>query len=73
MTTFRDNLFAGKTAFVAGGTSGINLGIAKRFAQLGAKVAGFARPDSGQPLQGDRKDQERIDGHDKGRYGNHRD
>ncbi len=39
MTTFRDNLLAGKTAFVAGGTSGINLGIAKRFAMLGAKVA----------------------------------
>ena len=39
MTTFRDNLLEGKTAFVAGGTSGINLGIAKRFAALGAKVA----------------------------------
>src|SRR3546814_13319121 len=46
MTTFRDNLFAGKTAFVAGGTSGINLGIAKRFADLGAKVAVAGRdPD----------------------------
>ena len=33
MTTFRDNLLAGKTAFIAGGTSGINLGIAKRFAK----------------------------------------
>ena len=39
MTTFRDGLLAGKTAFVAGGTSGINLGIARRFAQLGARVA----------------------------------
>ncbi|GGE01380.1 hypothetical protein GCM10011515_21440 [Tsuneonella deserti] len=39
MTTFRDGLLAGKVAFVAGGTSGINLGIAKRFAQLGASVA----------------------------------
>ena len=39
MMTFRDNLLQGKTAFVAGGTSGINLGIAKRFAALGAKVA----------------------------------
>ena len=36
---FRDDIFAGKVAFVAGGTSGINLGIAKRFAALGAMVA----------------------------------
>jgi NAD(P)-dependent dehydrogenase (short-subunit alcohol dehydrogenase family) len=36
---FRDNILDGKVAFVAGGTSGINLGIAKRFAALGAKVA----------------------------------
>jgi NAD(P)-dependent dehydrogenase (short-subunit alcohol dehydrogenase family) len=35
----RDDLLIGKTAFVAGGTSGINLGIARRFAELGAKVA----------------------------------
>ncbi|MFC4294326.1 SDR family oxidoreductase [Novosphingobium tardum] len=39
MSPFRDNLFAGKVAFVAGGTSGINLGIARRLAELGAKVA----------------------------------
>jgi NAD(P)-dependent dehydrogenase (short-subunit alcohol dehydrogenase family) len=39
MTTFRDGLLVGKVAFIAGGTSGINLGIAKRFAQMGAKVA----------------------------------
>ena len=46
MTSFRDNLLAGKTAFVAGGTSSINLGIAKRFAELGARVAVAGRdPD----------------------------
>jgi len=43
MSTFRDNLLEGKVAFVAGGTSGINLGIAKRYAQLGAKVAVVGR------------------------------
>ena len=39
MSAFRENLLEGKVAFVAGGTSGINLGIAKRFAALGARVA----------------------------------
>ncbi len=43
MQTFRDGLLEGKVAFVAGGTSGINLGIAKRYAQLGAKVAVVGR------------------------------
>ena len=40
---FRENLFDGKVAFVAGGTSGINLGIAARLAELGAKVAILGR------------------------------
>jgi NAD(P)-dependent dehydrogenase (short-subunit alcohol dehydrogenase family) len=45
MPVFRDNLFVGKTAFIAGGTSGINLRIAERFVALGARVAVFSRSD----------------------------
>ncbi|MDN7177363.1 SDR family oxidoreductase [Caballeronia sp. SEWSISQ10-4 2] len=33
-----NDLFAGKTVFVTGGSSGINLGVARNFAALGAKV-----------------------------------
>lgn len=45
-TTFAPDLLKGKTAFIAGGTSGINLGIAKRFTHLGARVAVLGRnPD----------------------------
>ena len=40
---FRDGILEGKVAFVAGGTSGINLGIAARFAALGARVAVLGR------------------------------
>ncbi len=39
MSAFRDNLLSGKAVFVAGGTSGINLGIARRMGALGARVA----------------------------------
>jgi NAD(P)-dependent dehydrogenase (short-subunit alcohol dehydrogenase family) len=39
VSAFNDGLMADRTVFVAGGTSGINLGIAKRFAELGARVA----------------------------------
>jgi len=42
-STFRDGLFTGKTAYIAGGTSGINLGIALRLAGLGAKIAVVGR------------------------------
>lgn len=46
MSAFRDGLMDGKSVFVAGGTSGINLGIARRFAALGAQVAVVGRnPD----------------------------
>jgi NAD(P)-dependent dehydrogenase (short-subunit alcohol dehydrogenase family) len=45
-SVFRDGLFEGRTAFIAGGTSGINLGIAERFADLGAAVTVASRsPD----------------------------
>ena len=40
---FRPALFAGRTAFVAGGTSGINLAIAQRFVELGAAVSVVSR------------------------------
>ena len=36
--TFRDDLFAGRTVLVVGGTSGIGAGIAHAFARLGAEV-----------------------------------
>lgn len=40
---FRPGLLAGRAAFVAGGTSGINLDIALAFAQAGAQVAVMSR------------------------------
>ncbi|WP_394831372.1 SDR family oxidoreductase [Pendulispora rubella] len=40
---FRDGLLAGQSAFITGGTSGINLGIACRFAEAGAKVTILGR------------------------------
>lgn len=44
--TFVADLLAGKTAFVAGGTSGINLAIARGLATYGARVGVFSRnPD----------------------------
>jgi len=35
---FSKDLFTGKTVFVTGGASGINLGIARNFAAVGANV-----------------------------------
>lgn len=43
---FAANLFEGKTVFVTGGGSGINLGVAKNFAALGASVAICGRTQS---------------------------
>lgn len=42
---FRDDAFAGRTVFVAGGSSGINLAIAQRFAWMGANVAVISRSE----------------------------
>tara|TARA_R110000868_G_scaffold70618_2_gene207331 strand:- start:12139 stop:12942 length:804 start_codon:yes stop_codon:yes gene_type:complete len=40
---FKDQALAGKVAFVAGASSGINLGIAQHFARAGAKVVIISR------------------------------
>ncbi len=40
---FREKVLAGKTAFVADASSGINLGIAQHFARAGAKIALISR------------------------------
>ncbi|MBV6521750.1 MAG: putative 2,4-dienoyl-CoA reductase [Gemmatimonadaceae bacterium] len=50
MSVFVDNFLSGKVAFVAGGTSGINLEIARALVEYGAAVAVLSR------------NQERIDG-----------
>ncbi|MCI0668832.1 MAG: SDR family oxidoreductase [Myxococcaceae bacterium] len=39
MSVFKEGLLKGKVAFVTGGSSGINLRIAERLAEAGAKVA----------------------------------
>jgi len=40
---FRGDILTGRHAFITGGSSGINLGIAKRFASAGAKVTVLGR------------------------------
>lgn len=42
-SALKDQALAGKVAFVAGASSGINLGIAQHFARCGAKVAVISR------------------------------
>jgi NAD(P)-dependent dehydrogenase (short-subunit alcohol dehydrogenase family) len=42
-SALKDTLLAGKVAFVAGGTSGINLEIGRRYARAGAAVAVMSR------------------------------
>ena len=44
-SSLKDGLLAGKVAFVAGASSGINLGIAQRLAEQGAKVAIISRSE----------------------------
>ena len=43
MSIFRENLLLHKTAFITGGSSGIGLRMAERFAEHGAKVALLGR------------------------------
>jgi len=43
MSTFGNRILEGKTAYIAGGTRGMNLAIAKRFAAQGANVAVMSR------------------------------
>jgi NAD(P)-dependent dehydrogenase (short-subunit alcohol dehydrogenase family) len=43
MSVFAEHLLAGKHAFIAGGTSGINLGIARRLVQAGARASLLGR------------------------------
>lgn len=45
MSVFKEGIFAGKTSFVVGGTSGINLGIAEALGDLGSKVFVVSRSD----------------------------
>lgn len=42
-TAFKDQALAGKVAFIAGASSGINLGIAQHFARAGAKLVLISR------------------------------
>ncbi|QCP62377.1 SDR family NAD(P)-dependent oxidoreductase [Pantoea sp. SO10] len=48
--TFHTDLFAGKTALITGGTTGIGAGIAATLAQLGAKVIAAGVQSQSHPL-----------------------
>ena len=45
MSVFQPDILRGKVAFIAGGTSGINLEIARTLAEYGAKVAVLSRSE----------------------------
>ena len=45
MDLFREGAYKGRTVFVAGGSSGINLGIAQRFGEMGANIALISRSE----------------------------
>ncbi|EFQ82313.1 oxidoreductase, short chain dehydrogenase/reductase family protein [Aeromicrobium marinum DSM 15272] len=45
MTVFGTNILEGKVAYVAGGTRGFNLAIAKRYAEQGARVVVMSRDE----------------------------
>ncbi|MEM6730125.1 MAG: SDR family NAD(P)-dependent oxidoreductase, partial [Myxococcota bacterium] len=42
---YSSDVLKGQTAFITGGTSGINLGIAKHFVRFGASVAVLGRKE----------------------------
>ncbi|MDO8703794.1 MAG: SDR family oxidoreductase [Sulfuricaulis sp.] len=46
MDAFKHNVLAGKTAFIVGASSGINLGIAQHFARQGARIVVVSRTEA---------------------------
>jgi NAD(P)-dependent dehydrogenase (short-subunit alcohol dehydrogenase family) len=62
---FPKTLYAGKTVFVTGGGSGINLGIARNFAALGANVAICGRTQ--EKLDGASRELRELNAHARGK------